>query len=144
MSYTKYAHKMTLVSSDTLDLSAGAGASAVQVAVEIRNVGLRAGDECVLLFASPPSNSTLRGAPKQQLVAFDRVHLEPKNMKRVVFDLDPAALRTIVAAGTRGLQPQQEENGNGVSYAEQWVLHLGSSAAGGGAGLAVRLAWHAG
>eukprot|EP00252_Welwitschia_mirabilis_P004354 TRINITY_DN14694_c0_g1_i1.p1 TRINITY_DN14694_c0_g1~~TRINITY_DN14694_c0_g1_i1.p1 ORF type:complete len:532 (+),score=65.66 TRINITY_DN14694_c0_g1_i1:2-1597(+) len=55
--------------------------------VGVHNKGDRAGSHVVMLFSKPPA-SVLKGAPKKQLIAFEKVHLEPNTNQTVSFDLD--------------------------------------------------------
>jgi beta-glucosidase len=63
---------------------------AIEVATTVRNVGDRAGDEVVQLYASDPVASVTR--PIQQLVGFARVPLEPGRQRRVRFTVDASQL----------------------------------------------------
>lgn len=62
----------------------------VRAAVEVRNVGQRAGDEVVQFYVRDPVCSVDR--PPKELKAFARVHLEPGEAKRVMVHLGPEAL----------------------------------------------------
>ncbi len=62
-----------------------AGNGHTTVTVDVRNSGQRAGDEVVQLYVHAAEASVKR--PKEQLAAFQRVHLGPGEKKRVTFSL---------------------------------------------------------
>lgn len=55
------------------------------VQLQVHNSGGMAGSQTVLLFNKPPR---LHNAPKEQLVAFEKIFLEPGQRSSVVFSLD--------------------------------------------------------
>jgi beta-glucosidase len=67
-----------------------AAAEALDVTVEVRNVGARAGDEVVQLYAHDLVATVTR--PVQQLVGFLRLPMAPGEARRVTFRLDPSQL----------------------------------------------------
>ena len=84
------------------DLSAArlkAGAT-LKVDAEVRNSGVRAGDEVVEVYLDAPDVPV---APRHALVAFERVHLEPGESRRVEFKLAPRRLSTVDVAGNRSV-----------------------------------------
>jgi beta-glucosidase len=72
---------------------------AVQVAVDVKNDGPRAGDEVVQVYVRRPGDAT----PNSTLVAFTRIALKPGEKRRVTFALDGKALSTVDAAGKRSV-----------------------------------------
>lgn len=80
LSYTEFEY-------GDLDLSADeiGPAGTVKAAVEVTNVGDRAGHEVVQLYASEEEPSLVR--PVQELVSFERVHLKPGETVWVTFEL---------------------------------------------------------
>jgi len=60
------------------------------VTLEVTNSGRRAGDEVVQLYINDPVASLTR--PVKQLKGFNRVHLEPGQMKSLTFLLPAAEL----------------------------------------------------
>ena len=83
----------------------GAGATAT-VSLDVQNTGTRAGDEVVQLYAHEASPAVKR--PVKELRGFQRVTLQPKEKKRVTFNLpasdlayyDVASKRFLVKPGT--------------------------------------------
>jgi beta-glucosidase len=65
----------------------------VAIGVRVANVGPRAGDEVVQLYARDLVASVTR--PVRQLVGFQRLHLAPGEARRVVFQLDPSQLACV-------------------------------------------------
>jgi beta-glucosidase len=67
----------------------------VAIGIRVANVGERAGDEVVQLYARDLVASVTR--PVRQLVGFQRLALEPGEARRVVFQLDPSQLAFVGA-----------------------------------------------
>eukprot|EP00249_Psilotum_nudum_P032074 c47221_g1_i1 orf=439-2817(+) len=73
-----------------------------QLKVEVVNNGTIQGSQAVLLFSHPPAAHN--GAPKKQLVAFDRVHVAGGSAHSVAFDVNACEhLSTINEHGKRVL-----------------------------------------
>ena len=68
---------------DRTDVATDGGT--IHVRVDVRNVGDRAGDEVVQLYARDEEASVAR--PVRELIAFQRVTLEPGESRTVVFPL---------------------------------------------------------
>jgi beta-glucosidase len=83
LSYTRFEY-----SSLRLDRSAVGPRTAIQVSMKVRNVGKRAGDEVVQLYArhAEPKEKV----PLKQLRGFERIHLNPGEQRDVTFRLTPA------------------------------------------------------
>jgi beta-glucosidase len=60
----------------------------VEVSVDVKNTGLRAGHEVVQLYARPLTPTP--SAPVRQLCGFERVPLAAGEQRRVTFQLAPA------------------------------------------------------
>jgi beta-glucosidase len=73
------------------------------VSVEVRNTGDRGGDEVVQLYVTDLEAS--RPQPIRTLQGFRRVHLEPGEATRVVFDLGPSHLGLVGKDGTTVVEP---------------------------------------
>jgi hypothetical protein len=72
-------------------LTVGNGATKATVAVT--NSGAMDGDEAVLLFAAPPAGiAGVDGAPLQQLVAFEKVHVKAGQTVAAELDIPAAKL----------------------------------------------------
>lgn len=95
LSYTTFAYADPALS--TMRLQAGA---ALKVNATVRNTGPRAGDDVVEAYLDAPDVPL---APRHALVAFQRVHLEPGESRRVEFRLSPRQLSTVDAAGHRAV-----------------------------------------
>jgi beta-glucosidase len=75
----------------------------VEVAVDVRNAGMRAGDETVQLYIRDKIASLTR--PVKELKAFERVTLAPGEMRTVRFTLDERAFRFWNAEMKRVVEP---------------------------------------
>jgi len=95
LSYTTFAYADPALS--TTGLKAG---TPLYVGTRVRNTGTRAGDEVVEVYLDA---SDVPLAPRHALVAFQRVHLEPGEGRRVEFELSPRQLSTVDAAGHRAV-----------------------------------------
>ena len=85
LSYTTFAYENFAVSATEI-----APDEKLQLSVDVRNTGDRAGDEVVQLYVTDRYASMVR--PVQELVGFKRLHLRAGEMKQVVFTLDPSQL----------------------------------------------------
>jgi beta-glucosidase len=83
LSYTAFEY-------DNLGVRASTTTALVEVSVEVRNVGTRAGDEIVQLYGRDDVASVAR--PDQLLLGFARVPLDPGQTKRVTFIVHPSRL----------------------------------------------------
>ena len=95
LSYTMFAYADPVLS--TTQLKAGA---TLKMGAEVRNRGVRAGDEVVEVYLDDPKSPL---APRHALVGFERVHLGPGESRRVEFELSPRVLSTVDAAGSRAV-----------------------------------------
>ncbi|KAJ7239622.1 hypothetical protein O6H91_Y440700 [Diphasiastrum complanatum] len=59
----------------------------IDVTLNVTNTGNREGSHVLLLYAKPPTS--VKGSPKKYLVAFERIHLQAKESKNVVFWIVP-------------------------------------------------------
>jgi beta-glucosidase len=84
LSYTRFDISMPRLSQQRI-----ARAGTVDVEVDVRNVGERAGDEVVQLYVRDKVSSVTR--PVKELKGFQRVTLEPGAQRTVRFTLDPRA-----------------------------------------------------
>lgn len=83
LSYTSFAYA-------NLEVRASTTANPIEVALDVRNVGQRAGDEVVQLYGRDNVASAAR--PDQLLLGFARVPLDPGQTKRVRFVVHPSRL----------------------------------------------------
>jgi len=83
LSYTSFAY-------EGLTASGGSTAEVVEVALTVRNMGARAGDEVVQLYVRDEVASVAR--PDQLLLGFARVPLEAGQARHVTFKLHPSRL----------------------------------------------------
>jgi beta-glucosidase len=97
LSYTQFGYGNLAVAQSHRKDGGGLTAS-----VTVRNSGARGGDEVVQLYLARP---TVPGAPIRSLVGFKRITLAAGESKRVSFTLDPRALSTVDATGTRRVVP---------------------------------------
>ena len=63
------------------------------IAVDVTNTGSRRGDEVVQVYARHPVAPIVQ--PERQLVAFERVTLEPGQTQRVTLHVAPQALQVV-------------------------------------------------
>jgi beta-glucosidase len=75
----------------------------VELSVEVRNTGARAGDEVVQLYVTDAEASA--PAPVRALKGVRRVHLRPGEKQRVTFTLTPRDLSLVDGQGRRLLEP---------------------------------------
>lgn len=76
---------------------------ALKVKVSVKNTGELAGDEVVQLYLKDEEASTPR--PKIQLEGFERIHLQPGELKVVEFEIQPRQVSMIGADDTRIIEP---------------------------------------
>jgi beta-glucosidase len=95
LSYTTFGYADPVLSAP--QLKAGV---ALKVSAEVRNTGLRGGDEVVEVYLDFPKSPL---APRHALVGFERVHLKPGESRRVAFELSPRLLSSVDAAGNRAV-----------------------------------------
>ena len=79
------------------DLTVSGRVPDVEVTVQVKNTGLRDGDEVVQLYVIDPLASTVR--PRKQLRAFDRVCVKVGETVPVTLKLGPDAFSLVDAAG---------------------------------------------
>ena len=108
LSYTRFAY-------GALEIAPAAG-GAVTASVTVRNVGARAGDEVIQLYARDPVASVSR--PAMELRGFRRIALAPGEMKRVTFTLAPAQFAIWSPGGHWRIEPGEIELMAGASSAD--------------------------
>jgi beta-glucosidase len=94
LSYTSFAYSHLKTSAPTLPAS-----GAINVSVEVKNTGKRAGDEVVQLYVRHLDSAVSR--PLKELKAFTRIHLRPNEMKTVTLSLPASRLAYWHAATDR-------------------------------------------
>jgi beta-glucosidase len=98
LSYTTFGYGNLQLSAPSI-----APGGALNVTVDVRNTGQRAGDEVVQLYLSDVEASV--PVPIRQLVGFTRVHLEPGETRTVSFTVEPEQFAVIDDAGQRVIEP---------------------------------------
>jgi beta-glucosidase len=68
-------------------------AGEIKVSVDVRNSGHRAGDEIVQLYIRDEVSSVIRFV--KELRGFERIHLEPGEVRKVHFTLTPEELQML-------------------------------------------------
>lgn len=102
LSYTRFAYR-------DLELpQRGDPDGAIEVQVSVTNTGPVAGDEVVQVYASKPFSTVVR--PERQLVAFQRIHLQPGETRRVRLSI-PARRLAVVPGDILGDAPMVVEPG---------------------------------
>ncbi|KAL9141300.1 hypothetical protein ABFS82_14G093800 [Erythranthe guttata] len=86
--------------------------AAIEVHLSVKNVGRMGGAHTVLLFSSPPE---VHGAPRKQLLGFEKVHLVPQGEGVVRFNVDVCKHLSLV-----------DEKGNRKVALGEHVLHVGN------------------
>ncbi|KAJ7564948.1 hypothetical protein O6H91_02G040800 [Diphasiastrum complanatum] len=71
------------------------------VTLNVTNTGNREGSHVLLLYAKPPTS--VKGLPNKYLVAFDRIHLQAKKSKSVVFNIVPCRDLKLVQGEGKGV-----------------------------------------
>jgi beta-glucosidase len=97
LSYTTFSYSNPKLS--TAQVKAG---QPLQVEVDVKNTGSRAGDEVAQLYRTPPQT---HGAPLHALVGVERLHLLPGQTRRVTFTVDPRHLSFVDEKGVRANRP---------------------------------------
>jgi beta-glucosidase len=98
LSYTRFEYSDARVSAASL-----AAGDSVEVSVEVKNIGGRAGEEVVQLYLKDLEASVR--VPTHDLRGFERIRLAPGEARRVSFTLSPRALSLIDEEGRRVLEP---------------------------------------
>jgi len=98
LSYTKFAYSDLVPDKTSFDAG-----EALQVAVTVKNVGARAGDEVVQLYLKDRHASV--PVPVRQLAGFRRVHLAPGEARKVTFTIMPRQMSVILDDGRRVIEP---------------------------------------
>ena len=76
LSYTQFSYGKLNIPNKQIDANGN-----VKARITVKNIGIRAGDEVVQLYAHDEKSSVLR--PEKQLVCFERIHLLPNESKVV-------------------------------------------------------------
>src|SRR5215831_7310640 len=97
LSYTNFAYANLKVSQPEIKIG-----GSVEVSVEVRNAGARAGEEVVQLYIHQRAGSASR--PARELKGFERISLAPGETKTVRFKLGPDELRYLNAATRNWIQ----------------------------------------
>jgi beta-glucosidase len=98
LSYTRFAYDNLRVSADQLTAT-----DSLEVEVDVRNVGQRAGDEVVQLYIRDLEASL--PVPRHSLQGFKRLALQPGETRRVTFSLQLHQFSLVNEAGERVLEP---------------------------------------
>jgi len=85
LGYTAFAYKRLRLSAPTVDAE-----GSVKVTVKVENTGPRASDEVVQMYVQHLGSAVER--PHLELKGFERVHIEARTEKEVVFELKPRDL----------------------------------------------------
>jgi beta-glucosidase len=99
----------------------------VEVAVDVRNTGSRAGDEVVQLYIRDSVSSATR--PVKELRSFERVSLAPGEQRTVTFTLGPEALQFWNADMRRVVEPGAFEIMTGPNSVDLQAITLTVTAA---------------
>jgi len=97
LSYTTFSYSNLKLS--TAQVKAG---QPLQVEVDVKNTGSRAGDEVAQFYLAPPQTP---GAPLHALAGFERLHLLPGQTRRITLTLDPRQLSFVDEKGVRADRP---------------------------------------
>lgn len=81
LSYTEFSYRNLSISSKQVR-----DTETVEISVNVKNVGARAGKEIVQLYVKDVQSSVSR--PEKELKGFEKVHLEPGEETKVTFTLD--------------------------------------------------------
>ncbi len=100
LSYTKFEYSGLRLS--TAHLQAGAPLTAE---LEVKNVGVRSGDEVAQMYLLPPASGNSGLSPNVQLEGFQRISLRPGERRKLTFKLSPRDLSEVDAQGVRSVQP---------------------------------------
>jgi beta-glucosidase len=97
LSYTEFRYAHIKLSPPTLHAG-----DTLTVEADVTNIGSIAGDEVAELYLTPPRSDV---SPRLQLAGFERVHLNPREMRHLVFHLDPRTLSQVDSNGGRAVTP---------------------------------------
>lgn len=86
LSYTTFE-----VSAPTLATSSGSADSSLTLSMEVTNTGQRAGAVAPQVYVKKPATASVQ-TPHRELVAFDKVSLEPGETKTLTMEVDPMQL----------------------------------------------------
>lgn len=86
LSYTTFTYHDLFVEKEKLDES-----ESIKVSVKVTNAGAAAGKAVVQLYVAPEKAEAIR--PVRELKAFDKVELQPGEIKEVTFVLEPRAFQ---------------------------------------------------
>lgn len=100
LSYTQFVYKNLKISPDKQTKDGKVG-----VSVEVLNNGWRAGDDVVQLYTEDMVSSTISN--DKDLRGFQRIHLEPGQIKKVEFTLGPEELQLYTADNKWVVEPGQ-------------------------------------
>jgi beta-glucosidase len=98
LSYTRFAYRDLAATKTTL-----AAGETTQVTVTVENIGKRESDEVVQLYVKDMEASVV--VPHHSLRGFQRVHLRPRESKRLTFEIGQRELSLVDDDGRRVLEP---------------------------------------
>ena len=98
LSYSSFAYGDISLSRESLECGED-----LDVSVEVRNAGSRAGTEVVQVYLTDLDATT--GVPIRQLVAIERIHLQPGARNRVLFTIEARQMALIREDGSCFLEP---------------------------------------
>jgi len=98
LSYTRFSYRDLAATKTTL-----AAGETTQVTVTVENVGKRESDEVVQLYVKDMEASVV--VPHHSLRGFQRVHLRPRESKRLTFEIGQRELSMVDDDGRRVLEP---------------------------------------
>jgi beta-glucosidase len=96
LSYSKFRYSELNISADSI-----AAGDPLAATVTVTNEGPMAGDAVAEVYLIPPQAA---GAPRQQLVGFQRVHLAAHGSRTVQFQMAPRTLSQVDEAGRRAIR----------------------------------------
>jgi beta-glucosidase len=117
LSYTRFEYADARVSAASV-----AAGDSVEVSVEVKNIGSRAGEEVVQLYLKDVEASVR--VPTHDLRGFQRIRLAPGEARRVSFTLSPRALSLIDEEGRRVLEPGRFRASLGGSQPDELSIAL--------------------
>jgi beta-glucosidase len=97
LSYSTFQYSGLKLSTDHLHAK-----ESLTVEADVKNSGVRAGDEVAQLYLTPPQTDV---SPKLALDGFTRIHLAPGQTQHIHFTLDPRALSQVDVKGNRTVSP---------------------------------------
>ena len=104
LSYTEFQFSDLVVSPSSIK-----PCDSVKVSVSVQNTGDLLGDEVVQVYLQPPKISGKDFTPNIQLLAFERVSIEPSSTQASSFLLNPYLLSLVDADGGRYIFPGEYE-----------------------------------